>query len=114
MEVFMDDNRDNIIKEKKRWEETTVKKALSKFSYMKESPVRFYTPVDQTEFDFLEKVGFPGEYPFTAGTYPFSPMTGLAKLLAKAPRGTTGQTRAAMYSGYGAPEDTRDYYKMLI
>ncbi|MBW2560227.1 MAG: methylmalonyl-CoA mutase, partial [Deltaproteobacteria bacterium] len=31
----------------------------------------------------------------------------------QAPQGT-GQTRAAMYSGYGAPEDTRDYYKMLI
>lgn len=109
----MGKNREKILKEKQRWEETVVKKALTKFPYIKESPIRYYTPADSTDFDFLKKVGFPGEYPFTAGTYPFNPMAGLAKMVALAPQGT-GQTRAAVYSGYGTPEDTRDYYKMLI
>jgi alkylation response protein AidB-like acyl-CoA dehydrogenase len=35
------------------------------------SPTRFYTPTATRDFDFLEKVGFPGQYPFTAGNNPF-------------------------------------------
>ena len=29
-----------------------------------------YTPDDQPDFDYLEKLGFPGEYPFTRGVQP--------------------------------------------
>ena len=72
MEAAMGDQRDKVIREKKRWEEITVKKALSKFSYMKESPVHFYTPADQPEFDFLEKVGFPENIPLQPGPTPLA------------------------------------------
>ncbi|MBW2141053.1 MAG: methylmalonyl-CoA mutase [Deltaproteobacteria bacterium] len=105
---------EKIRKREQAWKDGTVKKALSRFPVLKESPSRFFTPLDlKDDFDFLKKVGFPGEYPFTAGTYAFDPSAGLAKLAAKAPAGS-GRTRAAGYSGYGTPEDTRDYYKQMI
>ncbi|MGC8810392.1 MAG: methylmalonyl-CoA mutase family protein, partial [bacterium] len=87
----------------------TLKPALERFK-LKESPTQFYTPLDlSAEFDFLKQVGFPGQYPFTAGTYPTFPYrTGERGSggIAQAP----GLVRAGRYSGYGAPEDTRDYY----
>ena len=105
---------DEIRKKEESWKNDTVKKALKRFPYLNESPSRFFTPLDQDkDFNFLEKVGFPGEYPFTAGAYPFDPTAGLSKFAAKAPAGSA-HTRAALYSGYGAPEDTRDYYQNLI
>jgi len=109
----MNEKNEKIIKKRKKWEEKSVKKALKRFPFLKESPSRFYTPLDLKKFDFAKKVGFPGEYPYTAGTYPFNPTAGSARMAALAPS-DSGLTRAATYSGYGAPEDTRDYYKQLI
>ena len=104
-----------IREREEEWKEKTVNKALEKFPYLEQSPSRFYTPNDLPEdFDFLEKVGFPGQYPYTSGTYPFDPTVGLSKLAAKVPGGGSGRTRAALYSGYGTAEDTRDYYQDLI
>ncbi len=98
-----------IEKKKKEWEEKTLKPALERFR-LKESPTRFYTPLDVGgEVDFLNKVGFPGQYPFTAGTFPTFPYrTGErgSGAIAQAP----GLVRAGRYSGYGSAEDTRDYY----
>jgi len=98
-----------IREEKEKWEKETLQPALERFK-LKESPTRFYTPLDQAEgFDFLAKVGFPGQYPFTAGTFPTFPYrTGErgSGSIAQA----TGLVRAGRYSGYGSPEDTRDYY----
>ncbi|UCG38944.1 MAG: methylmalonyl-CoA mutase [bacterium] len=109
----MSDQDEKIRKKKQEWEQGPLKKALGRFSYLQQAPARFYTPLDTKDHDFLGNVGFPGEYPFTAGIYPFDPMAGLSKLAAKAPT-ASGLTRAAMYSGYGAPEDTRDYYQQNI
>jgi len=97
------------IKEKKKlWEEKVLKPALERFK-LEKSPNKFYTPLDVEGFDFLKNVGFPGAYPFTAGTYPLLPYTVVAT------KGSLpsakGLVRAAGYSGYGTPEDTRDYYK---
>jgi len=103
------DSLQKVHEEKKKWEEKTLKPALERFK-LKESPTRFYTPLDMGErFDFLGKVGFPGQYPFTAATFPTFPYrTGErgSGAIAQAP----GLVRAGRYSGYGAPEDTRDYY----
>ena len=59
-------------------------------------------------------VGFPGEYPFTAGSYASSvpgsgPVTGGYHI-----GGGGGLVRAGRYSGYGTAEDTRDYYQREI
>ncbi len=83
---------------KKEWEEGTLKRTLKRVGRT-ESRNRFYTPLDIAGHDFLEKVGFPGEYPFTAGIYPSSLIDENTELM-----------WAGGYSGYGTPEDTRDYY----
>jgi methylmalonyl-CoA mutase, N-terminal domain len=105
----MKEDIDKIKQEKDLWEEKTLKPALDRFK-LKESPTQFYSPLDREEgFDFLDQVGFPGQYPFTAGTYPTFPyLTGERGSggIAQA----KGLVRAGRYSGYGAPEDTRDYY----
>src|SRR5512139_4003860 len=99
----------NIREEREKWEVKTLKPALQRFK-LKESPTRFCSPLDAGEsFDFLEKIGFPGQYPFTAGTFPTFPYrTGErgSGSIAQAP----GLARAGRYSGYGSAEDTRDYY----
>jgi len=100
---------EKIDKKKREWENGPLKKGMERFPFLQEPPARFYTPLERKDFEFLRDVGFPGDYPFTAGTYPFDPMAGLSKLAAKAPT-SSGLTRASFYSGYGAPEDTRDYY----
>lgn len=102
-------NNEGIEKRRKEWEENILKPALVRLG-LEESPTRFYTPADLKDFDFLNKVGFPGEYPFTAGVYPTSPYS------PPAGRGRSSApqlVRAGRYSGYGTAEDTRDYYQQM-
>ena len=104
-----EEERKKVQEEREKWTEKTLKPALQRFK-LKKPPTRFYSPLDAGEgFDFLEKVGFPGQYPFTAGTFPTFPYrTGErgSGSIAQAP----GLARAGRYSGYGSAEDTRDYY----
>ncbi len=100
-------------RKRKEWEASTLKKSLERFG-ITESPNKFYTPLDIKDFDFLEQVGFPGEYPFTASVYPCSvpgsgPVTGGYHI-----GGGGGLVRAGRYLGYGTAEDTRDYYQSEI
>jgi len=114
----MKDDLEKIREAREAWEEGPLAKALQRFPYLDADSARFCSPVDIEDFDFLDKVGFPGTYPYTAGTYPIEPMAGLARLASMAGTGEIpgagGQTRAAIYSGYGTPEDTRDYYRGLL
>jgi methylmalonyl-CoA mutase, N-terminal domain len=110
---FNKDSIKNIKKKREEWEKGTLKQALDRFKITK-SPNDFYTPADIPDFDFTEKVGFPGEYPFTAGTYASSvpgsgPVTGGYHI-----GGGGGLVRAGRYSGYGTAEDTREYYHREI
>jgi len=105
----MSNDIERIREKKKQWEEHSLKPTLDRFG-LKESPTRFYTPADVEGFDFLTKVGFPGEYPFTAGTYPTYPYRPAPRRGQPTARGLV---RAAGYSGYGTAEDTRDYYKQM-
>jgi len=88
----------DIEKKKQQWEEKTLKRGLERVR-RKENRNRFYTPLDIKDHNFIEKVGFPGEYPYTAGIYPVSNFDENTELM-----------WARGYSGYGTPEDTRDYY----
>lgn len=91
------------------WEERVVGKLLEK-NGLKESPLRFYSPESQSGSDFLEKVGFPGQYPFTAGNDPLPRWQIDADKLAKAStRHEWGSGSASKYAGFGTPEDYRDY-----
>jgi len=59
-----------------------------------------YTPEDLTGFNYVEKLGNPGEYPFTRGIYP---------RMYRARLWTMRQ-----YSGYGTPEETNKRFKFLL
>ena len=105
------DDADKLRAKKQEWEEQTLKPALQRFG-LEESPNEFYTPADIEDFDFLTKVGFPGDYPFTRSVYPLYPYQAGTRgggSIQAAP----GLVRSGRYSGYGAPEDTRDYYKEM-
>lgn len=105
----MSEDTEKVKQKRQEWENRVLKPTLGALR-LKESPTKFYTPADIEDFDFLDQVGFPGQYPFTAGTYATFPR--------EAPRGEgdgegSALVRASGYSGYGTAEDTRDYYKEL-
>jgi methylmalonyl-CoA mutase N-terminal domain/subunit len=61
----------------KAWEEQVLNPALARVREREEFftssaiPVkRLYTPEDTADLDYAEKLGFPGEYPYTRGIYP--------------------------------------------
>ena len=97
------DEIERIVKAKKDWEEELLKPQLEKFG-MEQPPGEVYSPADLEEWNFLEKVGFPGQYPFTSMEYPTrlpdrSRVAGVTRFIAGA------------YAGYGTAEDTRDLWR---
>ncbi len=92
----------------RQWDEGKVQKALSKFPERK--PVfkttseiefkRLFTPLDIEQLDYLNDLGFPGEYPFTRGVQPTMY------------RGRYWTMR--QYAGFGTAEDTNKRYKYLL
>ena len=97
-----------IEEEYKRWEEEIVPEWLkrlpermSEFTTLSGIPIkRLYTPLDLRDHDYFEKLGFPGEYPFTRGIH------------ATMYRARIWTMR--MFSGYGGPEETNERLKFLI
>jgi methylmalonyl-CoA mutase N-terminal domain/subunit len=63
---------------KEQWDCGPVEKVCAKFPERKETFTtisgeeveRLYTPIDIAEFDYEDKLGFPGDYPFTRGVQP--------------------------------------------
>jgi methylmalonyl-CoA mutase N-terminal domain/subunit len=106
--LFREDELDKIKQARKNWEEKTLRKNLKRLG-LQENPMEVYTPADVSGYDFLEDVGFPGEYPFTAGRFAvpiLSALWGRGKN-----HGAGKAIRYAFgYSGYGTPEDMRDFY----
>ncbi|NJE85679.1 methylmalonyl-CoA mutase [Thermococcus sp. CX2] len=91
------------------WEENVVKPLIAKRPERKEKFMtddgfeikRVYTPADLGEdWDYLEKLGFPGEYPFTRGVY------------ATMYRGRFWTMR--QYAGFGTAEESNKRYKYLL
>jgi methylmalonyl-CoA mutase N-terminal domain/subunit len=106
------DKSKEIERVKKSWEEEILKPALKKLN-VEESPNKYYSPLDLKDFNFLEKVGFPGDYPFTSNIYPSIP-PGITPRRGGGYIGSgKGLVRAGSYAGYGTPEDTRDYYSRM-
>ncbi len=91
------------------WREEEVEPRVRRFDIEK-APTRFYPPRERSDQDFLENVGFPGRYPFTAGNHAFEPWQAFAEVGAKlGVRPDYGVSSAGRYSGYGTAEDYRDY-----
>jgi methylmalonyl-CoA mutase N-terminal domain/subunit len=97
---------------RRAWHGDVLRPALDRFG-LDEPPDRFYGPDDVGSFDFLRDVGFPGQYPFTAGTYPSDPSAAGGRGTGAIPQ-AAGLVRAGRYSGYGGPEDTAAYYTAMI
>ncbi|MDP2953696.1 MAG: methylmalonyl-CoA mutase family protein, partial [Chloroflexota bacterium] len=71
---------------------------------MDKPPSQTYTPLDLSDWDFLEKVNLPGQYPFTSLEYP----THVPEMAEAA---GTMRFVAGGYAGYGTVEDTRDLWR---
>lgn len=81
--------------------EAKVAKAMAKFPERKNFEAqRLYTPLDIEDFDYGEKLGFPGQYPFTRGVQPTMY------------RGRLWTMRA--YAGFATAEETNARYKYLL
>jgi methylmalonyl-CoA mutase N-terminal domain/subunit len=99
---------DERIKESyQQWEEKILKPWLAKRPERKQSFTtpsgievkRLYTPLD-LKGSYEEKLGYPGEYPFTRGIYPTMY------------RGRLWTIR--QYAGFGSAEDTNERFRKLL
>src|SRR5688500_18356455 len=90
-----------------KWKESTLKKSLDKFS---ERRMRFETssgievprvalPVDE-DSDYAEKLGFPGEYPYTRGVQPTMYRSRLWTM--------------RQYAGFSTAEESNKRYRYLL
>ena len=105
---MMWENRvDDLKRAKQEWEGTTVKRVTDRFPERRERfetlsgiPLdRAYTPAD-VEVDYIEDLGFPGDYPFTRGVQPTMY------------RGRLWTMR--QYAGYATAEESNARYKYLL
>ncbi|MCX8213846.1 MAG: methylmalonyl-CoA mutase family protein [SAR202 cluster bacterium] len=93
---------------KDEWSEKTLGPAKKRFGERKETFESdsgldidtTYDPGDLAEFDYKEKVGYPGEYPYTRGVQP------------NMYRGRLWTMR--QYSGYASPEESNRRYRYLL
>jgi len=92
----------------KEWEENILKKHLEKHPESRENFIttssevmkRLYTPKDLGKFEYFDKLGFPGEYPFTRGVQPTMY------------RGRLWTMR--QFAGFGGAPETNQRYKYLL
>ena len=64
------DSKQKIVDELARWEADNDVSSLPGAESDLGEPLKvLYTPAEVAENDYLEKIGFPGEYPFTRGVY---------------------------------------------
>jgi methylmalonyl-CoA mutase N-terminal domain/subunit len=93
---------------RERWEKQTLQPLLERRPERRESFTtpsgaeiqRLYTPADLPEFDYVEELGFPGEYPFTRGVQPTMY------------RGRLWTMR--QYAGFGTAEETNARFRYLL
>jgi len=99
---------ERIAREKERWEQAALKKALDRsgersdtdFRTSSTESKRLYTPLDIADTDYARDSGFPGEYPYTRGVQPTMY------------RGRLWSVR--QYAGYGTAEETNQRFKFLL
>jgi methylmalonyl-CoA mutase N-terminal domain/subunit len=100
---------EKIRAEKKRWMQKTLRPNLKKlperlpaFTTVSDLPIDepLYTPADIGELDYLQDIGFPGEYPYTRGIYPTMYRSRLWTM--------------RQFSGYGSAGETNKRFKYLL
>ncbi len=98
-------DKNELDKKKSIWEETTLKKVTSRFPVRKNLVTGSDTEIDSVyipyeNFSYEEKLGFPGEYPYTRGVQPTMY------------RGRFWTMR--QYAGFGTAEESNIRYKYLL
>jgi len=98
----------NLFKKIEEWESGTLSKVLAKHAERRKNFTtssgtemkRLYTPVDTDDSAYEEKLGLPGEYPFTRGVQPTMY------------RGRFWTMR--QYAGFATARDSNERYKYLL
>ncbi len=100
----MADDKKKLFEEaKKRWEEAFSASKLrdSDFETMSGIPLEpLYLPEGEPSDDYMEKLGFPGDYPYTRGVH------------ASMYRSRLWTMR--MFAGFGSAKDTNERFKFLL
>ncbi|MBW1871602.1 MAG: methylmalonyl-CoA mutase family protein [Deltaproteobacteria bacterium] len=99
---------EEIIQSQETWTREELQKVLDRsgerldrFSTISDMEIpRLSTPVDTKDFDYLEKLGLPGDFPYTRGVYPTMY------------RGRLWTMR--QFAGFGTPEDTNQRFHYLL
>ena len=98
----------DLSKSNEEWDKSTVKKTLERFPEREEEfttisgiPLkRLYTPVDIDDAHYLERLGYPGQYPYTRGVQPTMY------------RGRFWTMR--QYSGFATAKETNERFRFLL
>jgi len=93
---------------KEKWKKETVDKTLTRLPERKNkfqtssniTVERLYTPLETKDLDYIQDLGFPGEYPYTRGVYP---------TMYRARFWTMRQ-----YAGFGTAEQTNQRFRYLL
>jgi methylmalonyl-CoA mutase N-terminal domain/subunit len=101
-------DHEKVRRERERWEAETLGPQLEKHPERYEEFIttssdvvgRLYTPDDLDDWDYMSKLGFPGEYPMTRGVYPTMH------------RGRLWTMR--QFAGFGTAEETNARFKYLL
>jgi methylmalonyl-CoA mutase N-terminal domain/subunit len=91
-----------------KWEEIKLQQNLARiperqdqFITTSSEPIeRLYTPLDVQDLDYMEDLGFPGEYPYTRGVHPTLHRSKLWTM--------------RMFAGFGTAEETNARFKYLL
>jgi methylmalonyl-CoA mutase N-terminal domain/subunit len=97
-----------MARDKARWDEETYRPFVARaperpvpFETLSGLPVQpLYTPEDLAGWRYEDKLGYPGEFPYTRGPYP------------SMYRGRLWTMR--MFAGFGRPEDTNARFRYLL
>jgi len=106
--MFTDKELETIKRKLGEWENSKLNKLIEKhperrteFITTSSVPIkRLFLPTDLEKFTYPDKLGYPGEYPFTRGVHPTMY------------RGRLWTMR--MFSGFGSAEESNKRYKYLL
>ncbi len=97
-----------IQRDLEQWENTTLEPALARMPEQRKSFItqsseeieRLYTPLDLNGIDYIDQIGYPGEYPYTRGVHPSMYRSRLWTM--------------RMFAGFGTAEETNERFKYLL
>lgn len=106
--MYDKEKQDQLSEARKNWENKVLNKSLAKGPESKKEFTtgsgdkieRLYTPENIADLDYMEEIGFPGEYPYTRGYQPTMY------------RGRLWTMR--MYAGFSTAEESNNRYKFLV